>query len=148
MDKVSRAIALLFSVAVFLGPSLSYGAADIDEEGKAMVERSNQRCDDFYRYRREMEEADTRREKDAQAIKKVRAEHDKEMELAREQYVKNRKKMIPDPRLEKEHDEQELAWKERLKIAGKHYAQRKAAVDATARRGCRVPPMLEYDLED
>ena len=64
MDKVSRAFCLLFSFAVFWGPSLSHGAADIDEEGKAMVERSNQRCDDFYRYRRELEETDARREKD------------------------------------------------------------------------------------
>ncbi|MGZ3722113.1 MAG: hypothetical protein ACXVA9_04230, partial [Bdellovibrionales bacterium] len=148
MDKVYHAFPYLIALLLPLLLSAHCGAEATDEDAKAMVERSNQRCDDFFRYRRELEETDRRREKDAGEIKKVRAEHDKVIELARQEYVKNRKKTIVDPRLEKDHDDQELAWKEHIKIAGKRYVQQKASADAIARRGCRVPEMKEYDLED
>lgn len=148
MDKVYHAFAYLIVMLATLLLSAQCGAQATEEDAKAMVERSNQRCDDFYRYRRELEETDRRREKDADDIKKVRADHDHTNELARQEYVKNRKKTLVDPRLEKEHDEQELAYREQMKIAGKRYAQQKAAVEAIVRRGCRVPEMKEYDLED
>jgi cell division protein FtsB len=148
MDKVYHAFAYFVAMLLPLLLSAQCGAQATDEDAKAMVERSNQRCDDFYRYRRELEEIDRRREKDAGEIKKLRSEHDQAIELARQEYVKNRKKTIVDPRLEKEHDEQELAWREHIKIAEKRYAQQKASADAIARRGCRVPEMKEYDLED
>ena len=109
MDKVYHAFAYFITMLLPLLFSVQCGAEATDDVARAMVERSNQRCDDFYRYRRELEETDRRREKDADEIKKVRADHDKIIELARQEYVKTRKKTISDPRLEKEHDEQELA---------------------------------------
>ena len=124
------------------------GAEATDEEEQAMVLRGNQRCDDFYRYQRERAEADVRREKDAQEIKRFRTEHGQMLELARRDYVKNRKATVVDPRLEKEYNDQDLAWKEQMKIARKRYAQRKAAVAAASRKGCHVPENKEYDLED
>lgn len=146
MDKVSRGIAVLLPILLLF--SLSAKAAAPEDEAKAMVERSNQRCDDFFRYRRELEQMDARREKGSQEIKKVRAAHDAALEAARKEYVKNRKKSVPDPRLEKEYDEQAKGWIEANKLAGKRYAERKAQVEAITRKGCRVPEMKEYDLED
>jgi hypothetical protein len=146
MDKVSHAFVIL--LPLLLAGAIQCGADGLETDAKAMVERSNQRCDDFFRYRRSLEEADARREKDAQEIKKVRSAHDAQIEAARQEYVRNRKKMIPDPRLEKEADDATKAWIEQNKMAGKRYAQEKAKADAISRRGCRVPEMKEYDLDE
>jgi hypothetical protein len=146
MDKVSGTFVIL--LAALMAGAIQCGAEDLETDAKAMVERSNQRCDDFFRYRRQLEEADALREKDAQEIKKVRSAHDAQLEVARREYVKNRKISIPDPRLEKEADEANKAWIEQNKMAGKRYAQERAKAEAISRRGCRVPEMKEYDLED
>ena len=148
MDKVYHAFAYFIAFMMPFLLSSQCGAEATEDEAKAMVERSNQRCDDFYRYRRQLEETDKKREKDAGEIKKVRSDHEKTLELAREEYVMNRKKTIVDPKLEKQHDEAEQAWKEQNKMAGKRYAERKAAAEAIEKKGCRVPEMKEYDLED
>jgi hypothetical protein len=146
MDKVSRAFLVL--LPLLLAGAIQCRAEGLESDAEAMVERSNQRCDDFFRYRRSLEEADAIREKDAQEIKKVRADHDSVIEAARQEYVKNRKKAIPDPRLEKEADDATKAWIEQNKMAGKRYAQEKAKAESISRRGCHVPEMKEYDLED
>lgn len=146
MDKVSRGIVVLFPIVLLF--SFSAMAVAPEDEAKAMVERSNERCDDFFRYRRELEQMDAKREKDSQKIKQVRAAHDAALEAARKEYVKNRKKSVPDPRLEKEYNEQVKEHIEAQKLAGKRYAERKAQVEAITRKGCRVPEMKEYDLED
>lgn len=143
METISSAF-----VALLLLFSASGWAAEPEDEAKAMVERSNQRCDDFYRYRRELEERDARREKDSQEIKKFRTNHDETLEAARKEYVKNRRKEIPNPQLEKDWEAANKGWIEANKLEGRRYAERKAKVEAITRRGCRVPEMKEYDLED
>lgn len=148
MDKIYLGIHIFITMLLSILLSAECGAQATDEDAKAMVERSNRRCDDFFRYRRELEETDLRREKNADEIKKVRSNHDQVIELARQEYVKNRKKTLVDPNLEKAHDDEEKAWKEQNKIAGKRYVQRKAEVESIVRRGCRVPELQEYDLED
>jgi hypothetical protein len=148
MDVVSRAFSCFAALIMLLLAGSPVNAVPKDDEEKAMIERSNQRCDDFYRYRREMDEQDNRREMDAQEIKKVREAHDKALETAREEYVKNRKKQVVDPNLEKQWDEQQLADKKQHELEARRYAERKAAVEDAIRKGCHVPEAKEYDLED
>ena len=145
---VYRAFSYFAALLMLLMAASPVLAAPKDDEEKAMIERSNQRCDDFYRYRREMDERDAKREKDSQEIKKVRAAHDQALEKAREEYVKNRKHEVVDPKLEKQWDEQQLALKKQNELEAKRYAARKAAAEDAIRKGCHVPENKEYDLED
>lgn len=113
-----------------------------------MVERINERYDDFFRRQHEIERRDVEREKDAQDIKKVRAQHDQEMEKAREQYVKSRKQTVVDPHLEQAWNEEQKMWKKKNQEARNCYVRTRDEVETIEKKGRRIPENKEYDLDE
>lgn len=113
-----------------------------------MVERINQRYDDFFRRQRLLQEIDATREREAELIKLQRQKERQANELARQEYVKSRKKVIPDPRWEREWEEQQKAWIEQIKLAGRRYSQKKQYLEDVESKGRRIPGKIEYQIED
>jgi hypothetical protein len=124
------------------------GAEATDDDQSPMVERINQRYDDFFRRQRAMEEEERQRDKKANEIKRVREEHEKRIEEARREYVKSRRKVVEDPRLEQQWLEHEKDVKQQNDQFRKRYVKRRDAVEAIRRKGRRIPEMKEYDLEE
>lgn len=141
-----------FTMLVVILLPLGAGAADCGSEDtaetRAMVERINQRYDDFFRRQRELDETDQRRERDSQEIKATRLDHSRQVELTRQEYVKNRKITVVDPRLERDWLAEDKAWKDQIKNSRRCYAERKRALEAIERRGRRIPGNLEFGLEE
>lgn len=118
-------------------------------EEKRRVERLNERYDDFYKRRSEMEANEELRERNADEIKKLRAQYAEGHEKARQEFVKNRKpKEKEDPRLEQEWLEQEQARKEMNKMARNCFVRSKEDLKAIEKKGRRIPEMKEYDLDE
>ena len=144
MGLICRFLSLF--LAVFL--SSNCGAEATEDDLSPMVERINQRYDDFYRRQHQTAAEDQKRELEAAEIKKQRMDHEANLEKQRQEYVKARKKIVEDPRLEKAWLEQQQALAEQNKMAGRRFVQKRNAIDAIERRGRRVPEKKEYDLED
>ena len=118
-------------------------------EEKQMVERINDRYDDFFRRQHEIEAEREMRGREAGEIKKVRAKIREEHENARREYVKNRPpKRKEDPKLEQEWLEQERAWKEQNKMARNCLVRSKDELKAIEKKGRQIPEMKEYDLDE
>lgn len=124
------------------------GAEATDQETRQMVERINERYDDFYRRQREDEELAIKRDQAAKDINAIRLEQQKAMEKARETYVKERKLEAPNPQWEQEWNQQQQAWKEQNKMAGQRYVRERDFVESIERKGRMIPQMKEYDLDE
>ena len=113
-----------------------------------MEERIKARCKDFFERRHALEVEDSHRERKAQEIKRVRIEHDQELEQARRQYVVSRKKVVEDAKLEQRWLEAEKEWKQQNEHERRIFVRRKDEVSKREHgRGC-LPENLEYDLEE
>ena len=138
-------------MAFAMGPSAA--ALECAEEGSEaelshMVDRINQRYDDFFKRQRELEEKDLRREKERDEIKQVRLDHEIQLELARKEYIKARKVTVIDPALERHWEAEQKAQREQNLMDARCYALRRSKVESFRSRGRRIPENKEYDLED
>lgn len=141
---------LLFAILSLFAHSAEAVKCDAKDTGgrKEMVERINRRYDDFFRYRRHLEEREAAREKGRNEDRKIaKQERDKKMEAARLEYIKNRR---PKPDSAAAEEQAEEARKQRLKemeAARLCYVQEKAQAEALLRRGRQIPGNQEFDLD-
>lgn len=151
IKKMETQPAHFLLLLALMAPALARASCGDDttakEEAK-MVERINQRYDDFFSRQHELEADRERREKESGEIKELRQQIVAEHEKARADYVKNRKKAVVDPRLEKEWNESEMAWKEQNKMARNCFVRSRDAVRVIEKKGRRIPGNREYDLDE
>lgn len=151
MATVSANTIYFFLLITVLVPGLSRaecGDETSAKEEKRMVERINDRYDDFFKRQHEIEAKQEMREKDSGDIKKFRAQQKETNEQARQEFVKNRKPRVVDPKLEEHWLEQDKAWKEQNKVARNCYVRSKEAVKNVEKKGRRIPEMKEYGLDE
>jgi hypothetical protein len=141
-------VCLVLCILVSLLRPLQCGAEATDSDERAMVERINERYDDFFRRQSELDELNAKREREAQEIKKVRSEHEKEVEEARRLYVLSRRKAVEDPRLEQQWEEQQKQAKQEMDQDRRRYVKEKKTVEDIVRRGRHIDENKEYDIED
>lgn len=127
---------------------LHCGAEATEEDVQPMVERINQRYDDFFRHQAKMEEEAEQREHKSEDVKRIRAEQRKQLEEARREYVKSHHKSGQDPHWEQEWNEQQKEIVEKQKLFRRRYVQRKQELEQAERHGRLIPENKEYDLED
>ena len=142
---IFSSVFLTIVVGVANGVSVAYATED---SAQVMVERINQRYDDFFRRQVALEEQSRRREREAGEIKLVRKQQAVAHEVARADYVKSRKKTVVDPRLEHEWNEHQQEWKELNQLDRVRYVTKKQVIENMQKRGRRIPGKLEYELED
>ena len=123
-------------------------SAAMEEDTQSSIERINQRYDDFFRRQRELEKRDAERVLKSGEVKRARVAREAMLEEARASYVKSRKKVSENPRLEAEWNEHEKEWVESNKAARSRFVQKKQTVENMQKKGRRIPGNQEYDLED
>ena len=138
---------MFFALILCLRP-LNCGAEDTFDDTKALVGNINQRYDDFFRRLREVDEREQMRESEASEIKRLRQQHAEQVEAARSDYVKSRKKQVIDPKLEQDWNHQEEQWVEQNKMARHRFVMKKQELENVLKRGRRIPENLEYDLQE
>ncbi len=112
------------------------------------VEEINRRYDDFFHFQAEREKKENQRNQGRDAIRQLRLEHTKILEVARRDYVRSRVKQVEDPRLEREWDNQVKAWKQDNEAARRQFVKQRALTEGIVRKGRRIPEKLEFELED
>lgn len=113
-----------------------------------MVERINQRHDDFFRYQRHLEEREIARNKGRGENKVVLAKHEKRLEAARQEYIKNRRPKPDRSDLEAKSENERKERNAKLELARRCYVQQQSAEEALLKRGRMIPGNQEFDLEE
>jgi hypothetical protein len=116
--------------------------------GPKMVERINQRYDDFYRYRHDLEVRDEERRKGVADVHAKREIHEKEMERALRDYEVHVRPRPDTSKLEAAYLAEQKQRDARLEAARECYVQQKEHALRLESHGRRIPEKLEYDIED
>lgn len=141
-------VSSLILLTLFHAPSF---AAECDPNvagGERVVERINERYDDFFRYHRHLEEREKARDKGRGENKKMLAEHEARMEKARLEYIKNRRPAPDRADLELKAEQERKERNRRLEIARRCYIQQRNQGEALLKRGRMIPGDKEYELEE
>lgn len=128
-------------------PAQECAPEDTGVSGQKMVERINERYDDFFRYQRHQEERDRERNKGRGENKARLAQREKQIEKARQEYVRNRR---PPPDRRDLEAQFEAAQKKRVaknEAARRCYVQQRQKAEQILKRGRLIPGNLEYQLE-
>lgn len=138
---------LILVFAVFLAAAgRADGAGSMSTE--EMVKRINARYDDFFRWHRAQEERWERLRAGVGERKKAEKEHAREIEKAREAYVKARKERPSDEALRLRF---EAAQKERaahMEMLRRRYVQQRDTAEQYMLKGRTIPELKEFDLEN
>jgi len=141
-------LALNLSLLAEAAPAPSSPECPSDTQGyEEMVDRINQRYDDFFRVQREREEREEQREAARGDIRKAERERQARLEEARQEYIRNRRPK-PDTRAAELEWEQQQKEKAKVNEASRHcYVQNRAKGEAILKRGRAIPGMKEFDIE-
>jgi hypothetical protein len=135
--------AFFYSVAAYAVPKCDSKVTGAD------IDRINKRYDDFFRYRRQLEERDRAREKGRGDLHKGEQAREKALEKARLAYLKNRR---PAPDHEAKYEAEMLRHqkerKDELEAARRCYVESQDKAEKLLKRGRMIPGNAEYDLED
>ncbi len=114
---------------------------------KEMVERINQRYDDFFRYHREMEERMARFEVGRGERKAAEKRYYDELERARVEYVKNKKAKDSTEHLRVQWEREEKERREKMEMFRQRHVRARDEIERHLLRGRKIPELKEYDLE-
>jgi len=117
-------------------------------DGLRMVERINERYDDFFRYRDHLEEREFERNKGRGDNKAALRAHAFRLEKARLEYLKNRRPKPDTSEMEAQAEIEFKARKARVEEARRCYVEQKRYVEQMLKRGRTIPPKKEFDIED
>ena len=144
-----RRFCCVFLLVGFTISGWKISAAEKSDLSKSpLIQRLNERYDDFFKHQREQEEWDQRRDVGREKIKEVREAHKEQLERAREEYVQSRRAKPDDKAAYQKWLANEAAWKEKLDVARRKLVEKRNTVEDLRRRGRSIPPLKEYDLED
>jgi DNA repair exonuclease SbcCD ATPase subunit len=119
-----------------------------ESEIHANVERLNQRYDDFFHRRQRLEQEYQERLAGAAEVARQRAALAEQHAKARADYVHTHKVEKPDPRLETHWLEEQKVLRQQEELTRQRYVDDRDAILKAEKRGRRIPPMLEFDLDD
>ncbi|MBX3023062.1 MAG: hypothetical protein KF799_15405 [Bdellovibrionales bacterium] len=130
----------------------AYAAVQCDAKDTAgrekMVERINERYDDFFRYQRHLEERERARDKGRGENKAMLKEHEAKLEKARLEYIKNRRPPPDRRELEKQAEAADKERKQRMELARRCYVEEQNAAEAVLKRGRKIPGNQEFGLDE
>jgi cupin superfamily acireductone dioxygenase involved in methionine salvage len=112
-----------------------------------MVERINQRYDDFFRYHRGMEERAKRFEHGRGERKAAEKAHYDSLERARQRYVETKKPRNSDEPLRIQWEKEEKERKEKFEMYRQRHVRTRDEVERYLLKGRKIPELKEYDLE-
>ena len=112
-----------------------------------MVERINQRYDDFFRYHRELEERWQKRRESIGDRKKLEAAQKQKLEESRLEYVKNRKPRASNEPLRLRWEAEQKERASQVEMLRRRYVQQRDEVERYLKKGRQIPEMKEFDLE-
>lgn len=141
-----RWLSLFTSVSLVICGVFSPQTRASDEDWR--VKRLNERYDDFFARRKQIEEYDAKREAGAAEVEKENTKWDEKMDKAREQFIASRP---PPPNLDAAYQE----WaKEQEKFEREHeqardsYVSVEKRVESLEKTAKKIPEDLEYDLDN
>lgn|GEM_PF-6883907 len=141
-----RGLALLASVSLVICGVFSPQVRASDEDWR--VKRLNERYDDFFARRKQLDEFEARREAGATEVEKGNAKWDQQMNNAREKFVESRP---PPPNLDAAYqqwaDEQKKFEREHEQ-AREEYISVESRVQKLEKSAKKIPEDLEYDLDN
>lgn len=126
------------------------GAADVPDEltVEQMVERINQRYDDFFRFNRKMEERWDSMRSGASERRKLVAAHAVKVEEARKQFVQARKARPSDEPLRLKWEQEQKNRLEQIEILRQRFVRKRDTVEQYLKKGRQIPGLKEFGLED
>ena len=128
--------------------SIATAASVCGAKDTAEVKRINERYDDFFRHREAQEERWEKRRGSADERKKREEQHARELEKAREDYVKSKSARPSDEALRLKW---EAAQKERAseqEMLRRRYVDQQIDTEQHLKKGRQIPEMKEFDLEE
>lgn len=111
------------------------------------VQLHNDRYEDFFKRHKEDEAYDERREAGAAEVTAERERWNKEQELARQSFVKDRKPPLDSTPAYKEWEQEITNWYERLALAEKRYSTVEREIKKLQDSAKKIPENVEYDIE-
>lgn len=119
-----------------------------DTDAKRTVERINERYDDFFRVQRARRERESRMESSKENLREKRLARERELELARREFIKNRRPKPDDTHLQVQFEAQ-LKERERKREGLREcYVKNRNAAEQILKRGRSIPGLVEFGLED
>lgn len=115
--------------------------------GQGVVDRLNQRYDDFERYHRNREARLELLQKSAPDVKKAREEHKKRLEKARLEYVRVPKDKNREAILERAWEAEQKERQKLLEESRACYVHEQNVREQWLKRGRAIPGNMEYDLD-
>lgn len=153
-NKRSAKIKYMVHMLVLLSLFHTTPALAIECDAKAtassakMVERINQRYDDFFRYQRQVEERERSRNKGRGENKIALEKHEKRIEAARQEYVKNRRPKPDRSDLEAKAEQERKERNAKMEVARRCFVQQQSAEESLLKRGRMIPGNQEFDLQE
>lgn len=125
----------------------SCGAKDGADVNR-MVERINKRYDDFFRYKQHIEERERSRNVGRGENKARLQAHEKEIERARQLYIKTRRPPPDTREAEKQFEDEYKARLAKIEQARRCYVMERDHAEQFLLKGRKIPENKEYDLEE
>lgn len=139
-------------ISVMALATFAWAAPDMEpDQGLSvsqMVERINERYDDFFKYHRHLEERWERLKIGADERKKMVREHHKKIEIARQEYVKSRRARPSDEPLRLKWEQEQKNRQEQIEMLRQRYVQKRDTVEQYLKKGRQIPGLKEFGLED
>lgn len=140
---------LVLILSLLSGISAGASQCEVDNaDAKRTVERINERYDDFFRVQKAREEREKRMESSKENLREKRLARERELEIARLEFVKNRRPKPDDSHLQAQFEAQMKARNQKIEAMRQCYVRNKNAAEQILKRGRAIPGLIEYDLED
>lgn len=139
-------LAFFTLLAIGIGAVVSPQVRASDEDWR--VKRLNERYDDFFARRKQLEEYEAKREAGASEVEKENAKWDEKMNKAREQFIASRP---PPPNLDGAYQEwvkEQEKFQREHEQAREHYVSVEQRVENLEKSAKKIPEDLEYDLDN
>ena len=134
-----------------LGMTSAWAASTCEDvvkgDGPSMVQRLNERYDDFFRYHQQRAEREERLQRGVPDVHEARRRHEERLEQARRAHVTVPKDLALEERRRIEWEAMQKVRLAQLEEARKCLVQQRQAAEQVLLKGRKIPEMKEYDLE-
>lgn len=144
MDRWSQRI--LLTLALFVPGALA-GAED-SRDVKVMVERINERYDDFFRVHDLQEKREERLMAGREDRRGELRRRQQEMEKARLSFVQARRPRASDEPLRLRWEAEQKGRREEIELLRRRYVEKRDTAEQYLLKGRAIPALQEFDLQD
>jgi hypothetical protein len=152
MTVIKNLLFLAFFIPFFASAApASTAPVCAGDEGSAKsfnsIEHSRERYRDFFRRRDEKEADEEMRNAGITALARQRETEAYEREQALKTFLKQRKPVVEDPRLEKQWEEDKKAEKEQMELQRRRFVQTRDCIRKVEKQRQTIPENEEYELD-